>query len=345
MRFHWENRPQRGFTLVELLVVIAIIGVLVALLLPAVQSAREAARRTQCINQLKQLSLGALNHESAHKILPSGGWGYKWTGDPDRGVGETQPGGWPFALLDYLEEPGVASVGKGMPESEKQAALLRQKTQPIAMFYCPSRHAVGLGYGPESSHNSDQPADSLVAKSDYAANGGNQLPGQGGANVTSGPAKSCLVDYPACPGLASRAEAFKSNGPVVARYGVALRRITDGTSKTLLFGERWLHTTLHDLNHGVFVGYDNNSMYQGYDWDTVRWASSQVNSNGEALGMPWPDQQGETGVRGPLPSSTFRFGSVHSGGLNASRVDGSVSSVSFDVDPEVWNSLGGGNDA
>src|SRR5215831_9732275 len=100
-----------GFTLVELLVVIAIIGILIALLLPAVQAAREAARRSQCRNNLKQLGLGAQNHLSAQKIFPSGGWGYTWAGDPDRGYGERQPGGWAYSLLEFIEERDVHSIG------------------------------------------------------------------------------------------------------------------------------------------------------------------------------------------------------------------------------------------
>src|SRR3954452_9596518 len=80
-----ERRVRQGFTLVELLVVIAIIGILVALLLPAIQAAREAARRNQCTNNLKQLSLGALNLESTYKQFPSSGLGYKRVGDPNFG--------------------------------------------------------------------------------------------------------------------------------------------------------------------------------------------------------------------------------------------------------------------
>ena len=105
-----RNKRTRGFTLVELLVVIAIIGILVALLLPAVQAAREAARRSQCQNNLKQLSVAVLNYENTHKTLPSGGWGWHWMGDPDGGYGKDQPGSWLYSILPYLEEANVRTI-------------------------------------------------------------------------------------------------------------------------------------------------------------------------------------------------------------------------------------------
>ena len=102
------RRPRcPGFTLVELLVVIAIIGILVALLLPAIQAAREAARRSQCQNHLKQIATGMLLHESAHKHLPVGGWSPIRGGDPDLGAGEEQPGGWPCAMRSAARGPST----------------------------------------------------------------------------------------------------------------------------------------------------------------------------------------------------------------------------------------------
>ena len=135
-----RRTTSNGFTLVELLVVIAIIGILVALLLPAVQSAREAARRTQCINNLRQIGLAAINHESTHGFLPAGGWGHLWTGDPDMGVGARQPGGWPFAIMPFIEESSAYGTWDvTAPYSDQPDDV---KNRPVKSFICPTRRSL-----------------------------------------------------------------------------------------------------------------------------------------------------------------------------------------------------------
>lgn len=135
------GRPRRfaAFTLVELLVVIAIIGVLIALLLPAIQAAHEAARRTQCTNSLKQMSLAALTHENTVKHFPSGGWGYLWVGDPDRGFGRGQPGGFFYNILPFMEWKGIHDMPKAANVSDKMRLSAQMIATPIDLFSCPSR--------------------------------------------------------------------------------------------------------------------------------------------------------------------------------------------------------------
>ncbi len=345
MKITYHSYPRRGFTLVELLVVIAIIGILVALLLPAVQAAREAARRSQCTNQLKQLALAAHLHEDTVGYLPAGGWGHIWTGDPNMGLGEKQPGGWAYSLLNFLEEGAVQAIGDGLTDAAKSEALLRQKTTPIPMFYCPSRRAPQLGFGPENSVNSDPVPGGLVAKTDYAGNGGCGMPQINTVDRVgrpSGPGSiHCAKHYPhpsVCGGLPTRNLAKKYDGVIVPRWPIELRQITDGTSKTMLFAERSLHVDYHESTHGGNLPSDNNSMYQGYDWDTVRWASGFTRPNGDMPGMPRPDTEG------PPEAATYRFGSAHPSVFLASFCDGSVRSLNYNIDPGEWERLGARND-
>src|SRR5262249_46784450 len=138
-----DRRKICAFTLVELLVVIAIIGILIALLLPAVQAAREAARRSQCKNNLKQLGLACQNHLNSQRAFPSGGWGWHWVGDPDRGYGTNQPGGWTYSLLSFIEGDTTRNLGKGLPYGtgvgKKYDALSQMQLQSSSTFVCPSR--------------------------------------------------------------------------------------------------------------------------------------------------------------------------------------------------------------
>lgn len=348
------NDKRNGFTLVELLVVIAIIGILVALLLPAVQAAREAARRTQCINQLKQLGLGCMNHESTHKFLPSSGWGFRWTGDPDMGVGKDQPGGWTFSLLPYVEETALSAIGEGLSDADKSAALLRQKQTPIGLFVCPSRAGGGLGPGPENSINADPAPGGIVAKTDYAGNGGCGIPSMTTEDKAPRPAgpgsKFCATKYPGsldtqlCSGMVTRELASKFDGVFVPRWPVELRKIIDGTSKTMLIAERWLPLELQGVD-GAAVPSNNNSMYQGYDWDTIRWASSFVNPSFAQYGMfamPKPDTESQHPDLGN--GQMWSFGSSHSGVFISSFCDGSVRALAYDIDPGEMERLAARND-
>src|SRR5262245_6637214 len=105
---HWRRG---GFTLTELLVVIAIIAILLGLIIPAVQGARESAQRTRCSNNLAELAKAVLNHESQYNRLPTGGWGWGWNGDPTRVNDRRQPGGWAYNLLPFISQQPTHAKG------------------------------------------------------------------------------------------------------------------------------------------------------------------------------------------------------------------------------------------
>ncbi len=313
-----------GFTIVELLVVIAIIGVLVALLLPAVQSAREAARRLQCQNHLKQIGLASNLHQTTHGYFPTNGWGYRWMGDPDRGAGAVQPGGWIYNVLAFIEQESIHSIGAGLSDAEKRERLSVQKSHVIELFICPSRRSARGYPGDELSYNADEPG--LVAKSDYAANEGTAI------LFGEGPTPACLSTFPDCQWKYQNRTMTNADfldwqrrffrGVVSARSEVRPRQITDGLTNTVFAGEKYLNP--NNYENGM-DGSDDGSMYEGHDKDVTRVFNK--------LFPPFQDTPG-------FDSGSHRFGSTHAGGYYAAMCDGSVQLIAYDIDPVVYQGLG-----
>jgi prepilin-type N-terminal cleavage/methylation domain-containing protein/prepilin-type processing-associated H-X9-DG protein len=362
------SRPERGFTLVELLVVIAIIGVLVALLLPAVQSAREASRRIKCQNHLKQFGIAMHNFADTPGRFPSSGW-YEWcnaipTQKPPampasewgqngclvayNGVnsysngpldGSAQPtgtpwaappqqaAGWAFQVLPYIEQTSVQSKG---------AADVRNIA--VTIFVCPSRRGL------------------------------QKFTGGGVANTTS-PAGGRPLDY-AAPyfGPVSRDRNAIRNDPntflgIIVPAEVAasprglpdtpirIAQITDGTSNTLLLGEKWLRpdqylTGCWGDDHNIIGGHDQDSLRLG---DVVPVKDTRANPLTGVLVNPgdnnpccdyWRDPM----TRTPSPRLGSYFGGAHPGGMSAMFADGSVRSINWNVSQQVFAAVGNKGD-
>jgi prepilin-type N-terminal cleavage/methylation domain-containing protein/prepilin-type processing-associated H-X9-DG protein len=327
-----SDRPS-GFTLVELLVVIAIIGILVALLLPAIQAAREAARRQQCVNNLKQLALAAQNHHDATKHFPTGGWGWHWVGDPDRGFGIDQPGGWAFNLMPFTEEGNAyknASDGDPKTDTVRQKEAMRDLiNKPLSLLGCPSRRGGARAFpkpvdGTFYAHNAaDAVSEPTAGRGDYAINCGDQ-----NANEhNSGP--SNLADAANFGWYARGPTGTNPIGRVIVtgisfqRSEVEIRHITDGTSQTYLIGEKYLNPANYETG---LDSADNETWCTGYNNDNFR----------ATFSAPLPDTFGVSGSK--------IFGGVHPGIFYMSFCDGHVEGVSFDINITVHRMHGNRRD-
>lgn len=326
-----RDQGRRAFTLVELLVVIAIIGILIALLLPAVQAAREAARRTQCVNNLKQIALAWHAHHDTVGWLPTGGWGWRWMGDPDRGFGKDQPGGWAFNILPFMEQSPIHDLSKGelidLEKKKKQAAMAGV---PLAVFNCPSTRGGTLYPYTHSSpvwNKYLNPGGDFVSRSDYAANAGD-----GGYCVIQGPSSYRQESDPRfwdwsapdkCPGW--------HNGPSYMRSQVTLAQISDGTHMCYMVGERYQNPDDYDTGSSAC---DDQMMFLGFDIDTYRWTSDPA-----IHGMDTPPRPHTPGY-----DTCVAFGAAHPSTFNMAFCDGSVHGLSYSIDRKLHRALGNPSD-
>lgn len=323
-----QSASRLAFTLLELLVVIAIIGILIGLVLHSVQAARETARCAQCANNLKQLALGCELHASAQKHYPTGGWGWAWIGDPDRGFGQNQSGGWAFNILPYIEETTIHDLGRSLSDASKSAALRTMVGTPLALFTCPSRR-LPRAY-PDQFHiyvNAGKPF--IGAKTDYAGNMGSvEKP-----EDQKGPAS---LDDARTWNSGTDAQkqwiATRLNGIFFERSLIAPSDVLDGTSHTYLVGEKFLDSDQYKT--GVDWGDDQN-LYVGFDKDIVRSAHQNFAPDSDApcaaANCDRSDLSGHTKVYNYF----WRFGSAHPVGFNMAFCDGSVRLVEYSIDPLV----------
>lgn len=309
-----------GFTLVELLVVIAIIGILVALLLPAIQAAREAARRTQCINNLKQLGLAAQNYHDSNKDLPPARWYDK---SPS----------WLALIQPYIEEAQAYDLWD-FDENYTSANNKAAREVVIAGFYCPSRRSPTVAPLSPTKLTLGEVAG---ATGDYAGCAGSDMfgnPPPAGQTTDQGGVITSSIPW--------------GNGTATpkpkARSIVAFRKITDGLSKTFLAGEKQVPPSKFGIADSS-SGYGDASIYNG-DYLQAQSRAAGISRFDGTEFPPSPDPN--YGDDCPTVSSDCKwqrlFGSSHPGVLQFAMCDGSVQTVTTSVDLRTYSRLAVRND-
>jgi len=324
------RRIRQALTIVELLVVISIIGILVAMLLPAIHAAREASRVATCKSNLKQIGLAMHMFSDSQRSLPSGGWGYNWQGFSDIGGSLGQPGAWVYSLLPYLEQSSLyhKAIYNSSPPI-RDAELRKRLVTPVAIYNCPSRRSAETfaTYCPSCGTPIGITGRiDAVTRSDYAANIGDGAPGvrnpqfwplrfAGPVDLEEARMFTQLGRWPIPPS--------DWTGISYLRTGVRWAEISDGLSNVILIGEK--HVNKREYLSGKDRG-DNESMLSGFN-----------NDNHRSTNPAWKY------MRDRPRMSLGSFGSAHSAG-NFVMCDGSVHTLSYDIDENTFRILGNRRD-
>jgi prepilin-type N-terminal cleavage/methylation domain-containing protein len=302
-----QRISKNGFSLIELLVCVGILSILLGLLLPAVQAAREASRNVSCKNNMRQLGIATALHESTFQRIPGGGWGFSWVGDSSFGAGKGQPGGWLYSLLPFLELKNIQQLSDDGTPISREDALGQMLMKPVGVFTCPSRRPPNLEpfLGVYQFRNATNPL--FAFKPDVAF-----------PNVM-GPVSSSPKDVKAYQWPHKQA-----SGVFFSGSSLRLSDIPDGLSNTYFVGEKYVRSrkavgTL-DRDFG-----DDQAALIGDDSDIRRWTEDP----------PWPDNKLD---------GHNHFGSRHASTWNALFGDGSVKSVHFEIDLIAHKMLGNRKD-
>lgn len=283
-------------------------------------------------------------HEQAYGFLPSGGWGYCWVGDPDRGFAKDQPGGWVYNILPYIEQQPLHDLGIGHPtESGSDVAARVQANQirlvsPLTQFTCPTRRAtIVLPFISGLAPNYCGGSLSGHTGSCYAANLGDSndlvwwwVPGNYAAAASFAWPSTGTAPVPP-----STDPGHNIRGVCYCRSHVTIAMITDGVSNTYLLGEKPVDPDCYTEGHD---GGDDWSMFSGHQDDIVRSVGFPDPSNAGSF-VYYPPMQDTPGV-----NDYSGFGSAHADGLHMSMCDGSVHWVNYTIDPEVHRRLGNRED-